>query len=123
MRHLFTFAAALVILLVLAAPAFAQDDLNCADFDSQAEAQAHFDSDPSDPDGLDADNDDEACEEHDYPASSGAESTSDDFTTPERAELGGGGAAGGIDLFQALAAAAGALLSFGGAAYVARRGR
>lgn len=129
MRHLFTFAAALVILLVLAAPAFAQNDLNCDDFETQAEAQAEYDKDPSDPHGLDGnDNDGKACEN--LPGgtstsgdSSGAESTSDDFTTPERAELGGGGAAGGIDLFQALAAAAGALLSFGGAAYVARRGR
>jgi hypothetical protein len=41
---------------VTAAPAaFAQaNDQNCDDFASQAEAQAHLDADPSDPDGLDA---------------------------------------------------------------------
>lgn len=38
-------------------------DLNCGDFDSQAEAQAVLDKDPSDPHGLDRDNDGEACED------------------------------------------------------------
>ncbi len=38
-------------------------DLDCADFDSQAAAQREFDSDPSDPHRLDADNDGRACEE------------------------------------------------------------
>jgi hypothetical protein len=123
MRHLLTLAAALAMLLILAAPALAQDDLNCDDFGSQAEAQAHYDSDRSDPDRLDADSDGEACEEHDYAAGSDAESTADDITTPERAELGGGGAADAIDPVLASVAASGALLSFGGAVYVARRGR
>jgi LPXTG-motif cell wall-anchored protein len=51
--------------LVVAAPAaLAQaDDQNCSDFDSQAAAQAHLRADPSDPDGLDGnDNDGIACE-------------------------------------------------------------
>jgi hypothetical protein len=51
--------------LVVAAPAaLAQaDDQNCSDFASQAEAQAHLRADPSDPDGLDGnDNDGIACE-------------------------------------------------------------
>ncbi len=39
-------------------------DLDCADFATQAEAQAEFDEDTSDPNGLDADNDDIACEEN-----------------------------------------------------------
>lgn len=39
------------------------DDLDCADFATQAEAQAEFDADPSDPNGLDADADGIACEE------------------------------------------------------------
>ena len=43
--------------------AFAQDDLNCEDFATQEEAQATFDADPSDPNGLDADNDMLACED------------------------------------------------------------
>lgn len=38
-----------------------QGDVDCADFASQAEAQAVLDADPSDPNGLDADNDGTAC--------------------------------------------------------------
>ena len=37
-------------------------DLNCDDFDTQEEAQAVFDEDETDPNGLDADNDGIACE-------------------------------------------------------------
>lgn len=43
--------------------AFAQDDLNCADFATQDQAQATLEADPSDPNGLDADNDRLACED------------------------------------------------------------
>lgn len=45
----------------MAAPAGAQD-LNCADFGTQEEAQAAYNADPSDPHGLDRDNDGIACE-------------------------------------------------------------
>ena len=38
-------------------------DLDCVDFATQAEAQATYDADPSDPNGLDADGDRVACEE------------------------------------------------------------
>ena len=38
-------------------------DLDCADFVTRAEAQAELDRDPSDPNGLDDDDDGEACEE------------------------------------------------------------
>jgi len=41
-------------------------DLDCADFANQQQAQAEFDRDPSDPNRLDADNDDKACEEYPY---------------------------------------------------------
>lgn len=41
-------------------------DRDCPDFSSQAEAQAAFDADPSDPERLDADDDGQACEEFDY---------------------------------------------------------
>jgi endonuclease YncB( thermonuclease family) len=37
-------------------------DLNCSDFDNQSEAQEELDRDRSDPNGLDADDDGEACE-------------------------------------------------------------
>ncbi|MDQ4020283.1 MAG: excalibur calcium-binding domain-containing protein [Actinomycetota bacterium] len=47
----------------------AQDTLNCGDFATQEEAQAKYDSDPSDPNQLDADNDGIACE--DLPSSGG----------------------------------------------------
>jgi hypothetical protein len=39
---------------------------DCGDFDSQDEAQAHLNENPTDPDGLDADHDDVACENYDY---------------------------------------------------------
>ena len=43
--------------LLLVGSAVAQDDLDCEDFDSQEEAQAELNRDPSDPNNLDADND------------------------------------------------------------------
>ncbi len=56
--------------------AFAQDK-DCSDFSSQAEAQAEFDSDSSDPHGLDADNDDIACESLGGPAAAPAADDAD----------------------------------------------
>ncbi|MBM7599036.1 cobalamin biosynthesis protein CobT [Virgibacillus halotolerans] len=55
---------------------FAADNLNCSDFDTQPEAQAHLDADPSDPDGLDRDNDGIACEN--LPQGEAASSNNDD---------------------------------------------
>lgn len=43
-----------------------QRNLDCGDFRSRAEAQASLDANPSDPDGLDRNNDGVACEDHDY---------------------------------------------------------
>jgi hypothetical protein len=59
-------------------------DLDCADFSTQEEAQAEFDSDPSDPHNLDADDDGIACEELD---SSGTvtDGTGGETTTAEAA--------------------------------------
>ncbi len=54
--------AALVVFGGFATTASAQADLDCANFDSQAEAQAELRADPSDPHRLDADNDGIACE-------------------------------------------------------------
>ena len=54
MRRTIVLLATAVVLALWAIPAFAQDDQNCDDFESQAAAQAHLRSDPSDPDGLDA---------------------------------------------------------------------
>ena len=54
------------MLVLFAAPASAAVDLNCEDFASQAEAQVVLDGNPSDPNGLDADDDGQACEEFTY---------------------------------------------------------
>jgi hypothetical protein len=54
MRRTIVLLATAVVLALWATPAVAQDDQNCDDFESQAAAQAHLRSDPSDPDGLDA---------------------------------------------------------------------
>ncbi len=50
----------------LAAPAAAQEALDCADYASQAEAQAAYRDDPSDPADNDADEDGIACELVEY---------------------------------------------------------
>jgi hypothetical protein len=73
MRRIPLLLAVAVVLALTAAPAaFAQaNDQNCADFASQAEAQAHLEADPSDPDNLDADDDGQACESFDFGASDG----------------------------------------------------
>ena len=54
-----------------AASAQSGDEFDCADFSTQEEAQAEYDSDPSDPSGLDADSDGIACEELDDGGSGG----------------------------------------------------
>lgn len=45
----------------------AQNNLNCDDFPSQADAQDELRRDPSDPNGLDRDDDGIACETSPYP--------------------------------------------------------
>lgn len=79
-------------LVFLATPVMAQsNDLDCADFDSQAEAQQELDSDPNDPNNLDADDDGEPCETFDYDSDSGGGGGSGDldcadFATQEEAQ-------------------------------------
>lgn len=62
---------AILGMVMSASPAMAQSGadggFNCVDFASQAEAQAFFDADPSDPEGLDADSDGQACEDAGLP--------------------------------------------------------
>ena len=90
MRRFCLLVGALVFLV--ASPVMAQDgDLDCADFDSQAEAQAELESDPTDPNNLDADNDGIACEAFDYGDDGGSGGgTGDldcaDFATQEEAQ-------------------------------------
>ena len=75
--------------LVLAVPTFAQD-LDCASFGSQEAAQAELESDPSDPNNLDADDDGRACETYPYSDSGGSGSGGDldcaDFATQQEAQ-------------------------------------
>jgi hypothetical protein len=61
--------AATGLSLTVAATAHAAPDRDCADFASQAEAQAALEASPGDPERLDADNDGAACEEFDYSGS------------------------------------------------------
>ena len=70
-RMAFLLIAALVLALSAAPAALAQDgDKDCADFASQAEAQAYFEANGGSPtnnvDNLDADHDGQACEDFDY---------------------------------------------------------
>lgn len=78
-----TLAASAVLAAALGVPlagvAFAQSaDRDCPDFASQADAQAALL--PGDPERLDADNDGQACESHEFVASgsTSASSNSDD---------------------------------------------
>jgi len=73
-------------------------DLNCSDFASQAEAQAELMSDPSDPNGLDADADGQACEDRPSggdggSATSNPQPSASSSTSPSAAPSGGGGSA------------------------------
>jgi hypothetical protein len=58
-----TIASMMLVLGVFAIPSQAQADLDCSDFRTQEEAQAELRRDPSDPHGLDADDDGIACED------------------------------------------------------------
>lgn len=127
---------AVAVLVVMAPAAMAQDELNCDDFNSQEEAQAELDADPSDPHGLDADNDGIACEELSTAGDGGAadddgaaDATGDDADEGEVptggvATGGGGTASSGLTLFQLLVGTAGAVAGAGLAAMTirARRG-
>jgi hypothetical protein len=91
-RRAFLLIAALVLALSAAPAALAQDgDKDCADFASQAEAQAYFEANGGSPtnnvDNLDADHDGQACESVDYGDGTGGGDTGGDGT--------GGGDTGG----------------------------
>ena len=63
-RLLLLMALCMALALVFAPVALAQDDLNCADL-SEAEEQAVFDADPSDPNNLDDNDNGVPCENDD----------------------------------------------------------
>ncbi|MGW5362400.1 excalibur calcium-binding domain-containing protein [Actinopolymorpha pittospori] len=79
-------AASTLVLMGFAGVANAADDYNCGDFQTQEEAQRVYDQDPSDPNGLDQDNDGIACE--DLP--SGSSSDSGDNTGDDSGDDTGG---------------------------------
>ena len=54
------------MLVLFAGPASAAIDLDCADFATQADAQAVLVANPSDPNSLDEDDDGQACEDFTY---------------------------------------------------------
>jgi hypothetical protein len=93
---------AVVYLFTIGPSASGQQDLDCDDFATQEEAQAVFDQDPSDPNGLDGnDNDGIACEN--LPSGGGGTSSGGTNAADGRgtnAGAGGGtnaGAGGGTD--------------------------
>jgi hypothetical protein len=100
----------------LSGSAFAADQ-NCSDFDTQQEAQAVYDQNTSDPNGLDRDDDGIACETNASGSGSGAGDSDDDSDSGQvsavpsgGADTGGGStAAGGGD--SALLAGGGAVLA------------
>ena len=57
------------VLVLFAGPASAAIDLECGDFATQADAQVVLDGNPTDPNGLDADHDGQACEDFAYATS------------------------------------------------------
>jgi hypothetical protein len=89
-------------LIATGAAVSAQEDvLDCEDFASQAEAQAAYREDPSDPADNDADNDGIACELFDFadpatdyePVSVGADGTTATTTTTTTMAAAGSGSA------------------------------
>lgn len=102
-------AVAASVIVATPAVGVSSADLDCADFTSQSQAQAVYDADPSDPNGLDRDGDGIACD------SAGGSAVSP--SAPQRGvETGAGGTAGleSKDLFAygglALAGAGGLML-------------
>src|SRR5215212_10684705 len=59
----FVFASTFSCISIYAEKVAAQDIRNCSSFATQEEAQAELNRDPSDPNGLDGDNDGIACED------------------------------------------------------------
>ncbi len=102
-------AVAASVLAATPAVAASSADLDCPDFTSQSQAQAVYDSNPSDPNRLDADNDGIACDD------AGGSSVSSS-APQDGVETGAGGTAGleSKDLFAygglALAGAGGLVL-------------
>ncbi|KQS57025.1 hypothetical protein ASG36_18745 [Geodermatophilus sp. Leaf369] len=70
-------------------------DLNCDDFATQAEAQANLVANPTDPNGLDRDNDGLACENYTYAAGSATSNEGQTVIVAQVANRPSGGVAAG----------------------------
>jgi hypothetical protein len=87
MRRRTTAAAAVLVAAALTVgpgPASAAD-LDCSDFATQADAQAALIAQPSDPNGLDTDDDGSACET--LPGAAGTPAVAEDDTTLGTAQV------------------------------------
>ncbi|GAB3358477.1 hypothetical protein [Modestobacter lapidis] len=71
-------------------------DVDCADFPTQAQAQAVLVADPSDPNGLDGNDNGTACEEHAF-AGAAAGTTPQVAEQPAGSVAAGDGSTGGSD--------------------------
>ncbi|MET9497841.1 excalibur calcium-binding domain-containing protein [Streptomyces sp. NPDC006552] len=124
-------AATGAVLVPATGTAYAADK-DCADFSSQAEAQAWYNSHPGNVDRLDRDNDRKACEDHTGYSSSSTDTSSSTDSTPAattdlpkggvRAGSGGLAADGTVTGLPIGIAAAGALAA-GGVVVLRRRAR
>jgi Excalibur calcium-binding domain len=105
----------------MAGPAWAVER-DCADFASQAEAQAALESDPTDPEMLDANHDGVACEEYPYGSGGTAGSSAGgQVTTPPAGGVAtGDGSSADTDVLPFVVGGLG-LAAAGGAAFAARR--
>ena len=102
----------------LAGTALAAPDRDCADFASQADAQAAFDAVPGDPERLDANNNNVACENYSYAGAGGGQVA----TSPRGGVAAGDGSSSTGDAGALPYLLGGlALVAAGGAAYGARR--
>jgi Excalibur calcium-binding domain len=94
----------------------AAQDRDCSDFQTQAEAQAVYNQDLRDPNGLDGDGDGKACE-----ALPGGPLGSAEGYPSGAVETGAGGAADGSPELLVLSVAGSAVLAAGGAVLARRR--
>jgi len=96
-------------------------DVDCKDFNTQAQAQAVLVADPSDPNRLDGNNNGQACEEYDYAGSSGTAAGTQVATRPAGAVAAGDGSTSSDGNALPYVLGGLAFAGAGGAALAARR--
>ncbi|GAA2348354.1 excalibur calcium-binding domain-containing protein [Streptomyces kunmingensis] len=117
-------AATGAVLVPATGTAYAADK-DCADFSSQSQAQAWYDSHPGNVDRLDRDNDTKACEDYTGYSSSDSPSSSASTDLPKGGVRAGSGglAADGTATGLAIGFAAAGALAAGGVVVLRRRAR